>query len=108
MIKISECYILIYHFLIFIFCPRQIRSLSSVSSVENDKHLVILEINGPEIENLIEVLHITFSIVETQTHAQTHMHVCTYTVVYLVVVLLVRISKPSFLSPYQLVWFLCS
>lgn len=53
----------------FGFCPRQIRSLSSVSSVENDKYLINLEIYGPQFENLIEVLmfflHSTFSLKET-------------------------------------------
>lgn len=65
----------IYHFLFWgvvclFFCPRKIWSPSSVSSVENDKHLVILEIYGPQFENSIEVwtfffLHTTFSMKET-------------------------------------------
>lgn len=64
----------IYHFLFWgvvcFFCPRQIWSPSSVSSVENDKHLVILEMYRPQFENSIEVwtfffLHTTFSIKET-------------------------------------------
>lgn len=64
----------IYHFLfwgvVWFFCPRQIWSPSSVSSVENDKRLVILEMDGPQFENSVEVwtfffLHTTFSMKET-------------------------------------------
>lgn len=64
----------IYHFLfwgvVWFFCPRQIWSPSSVSSVENDKRLVILEMDGPQFENSIEVwtfffLHTNFSMKET-------------------------------------------
>lgn len=55
----------IYHFLflggLFCFCPRQIRSPSSVSSVENDRHLVILQIYGPQPEKSFEVLTFPFS-----------------------------------------------
>lgn len=55
---------------VFFFYPRQIWSPSSVSSVENGKHLVILEMYGPQFENSIEVctfffLHTTFSMKET-------------------------------------------
>lgn len=78
-IKISECYVtnislfgfgvsfVLGGFFVcfFLFGPRQIQSLSSVSSVEND--LVILEIYGPQ--NSFEVcscffLHSTFSFKE--------------------------------------------
>lgn len=53
---------------LFWVCPRQIRSLSSVSSVENDS--VILEIFGPRLENSLQVfsccfLHTTLGLKET-------------------------------------------
>lgn len=35
-----------YHLSFGFFCPRQTRPLSSVSSVENDKHLIIFKIHG--------------------------------------------------------------
>lgn len=52
MIKISECYILKYLFLLLFFpfllffVQGKLETLSSVSSVENDKHLIILKIHG--------------------------------------------------------------
>lgn len=53
----------IYHFgvVVFFFSPRQIRSLSSVSSVENDKHLVIIDVYGPQLENSCPVFSCCFS-----------------------------------------------
>lgn len=53
----------IYHFgvVVFISSPRQIRPLSSVSSVENDKHLVIIDVYGPQLENSCPVFSCCFS-----------------------------------------------
>lgn len=72
----SECYVSNIPLFVFggavvwFFCPRQIWSPSSVSSVENDKRLVMLEMDGPQFENSVEVwtfffLHTTFSMKET-------------------------------------------
>lgn len=57
MIKISECYILKYHlFLLLFFVQGKPETLSSVSSVENDKQLIILQTSWLQFENAVEVL----------------------------------------------------
>lgn len=68
-IKMSECYVFnialyVLGFLFFVFFLVKANQIpSSVSSVENDKHLLIWEIYGPQLENPFEVL--TFFFLQT-------------------------------------------